>query len=495
MIKKIFFVAAVLAISCNSKLYAGGQTPGSASPCISLTTKERSEADEPLRARLQERVGSIREACIAGDVSLFRELLNQFKTELERQIILFTVKSDADQEIPANLSLIGIAIYRHDLPMLDAILAEGLNAHIDLANAFDSRERSPLHVAIECDCDFVTIRRLLAAGADPTKFSEGEIVCPLAGALLRGQTDIACCLIRESKIDPDASMGLNCNGSDLLTPLMIAALLSNPKLREMVPEFFERNKFYLPDTPAEVAARVSDEYMLVIDALIDKGASVHEYQFGADENAFAWDHCRWGHDQPFHYELWRKILQRGCREDNLPTVESLLANLPDDESLAFLLRSVDDERRTWMHEAASSRRGCSVVSTLLEAGFSVNDRDVHGNMPLHTALACRNTDAARLILEYMLDTNEEVARLTPEEREEYRVGIVNLPGARGRMPLHLAVLSGDVDVVRFLVQAGANVCGKAEDGLDPLALAERLAPRSEQAAAIRDFLRMQSIEL
>ena len=95
----------------------------------------------------------------------------------------------------------------------------------------------------------------------------------------------------------------------------------------------------------------------------------------------------------------------------------------------------------------------SIAEFLLTKGAAVNSPSQNRMrvMPLHSAIANRRTEIVRLLLEHGAD--------------------VNAAQADDFTPLHEAAQNGMLEVTRWLLDRGANVNAKLTDGKTPLALA------------------------
>ncbi len=96
------------------------------------------------------------------------------------------------------------------------------------------------------------------------------------------------------------------------------------------------------------------------------------------------------------------------------------------------------------------------------------NKSKYGRTPLHTAAYEGRFDVVKLLLEHGADPNTQ--------------------DKDGRTPLHWAALRGLVDVVRLLLVHGADPTVEDEDGKTPLDLA-RVKGFHEVVSVIKEWLR------
>lgn len=104
---------------------------------------------------------------------------------------------------------------------------------------------------------------------------------------------------------------------------------------------------------------------------------------------------------------------------------------------------------------AVTRSHLEIAAHLVDLGASLLAKDKRGFLPIHRAAWCSSVDMCRLLLDNgaLVDAaNRTVGNITP---------------------LILASMRGDTNVVNFLCIRGARVDQKAEDGLTALSLAAR----------------------
>ena len=148
----------------------------------------------------------------------------------------------------------------------------------------------------------------------------------------------------------------------------------------------------------------------------------------------------------------------------------------------------DEEGRTPLHHAVKDNR-LDIVKLLVESGADVNAPDNYGLTPLHYAVHCGYEKFVDFLLRHGADPNaKDIGGNTPlhisafeghpatiilplelgsrsEEPETYmriaklliKSGAdVNMKNNGGRTPLHAAVLQNRIDIVRLLLESGAD---------------------------------------
>ena len=110
-------------------------------------------------------------------------------------------------------------------------------------------------------------------------------------------------------------------------------------------------------------------------------------------------------------------------------------------------------KRTALAMAARSGFG-ETVRTLLEAGCAVDAIDAEGETSIHAAAFSGKTSILRCIISTL-----------PVEK---RLALLNKRSKVGLTPLHKAVVSGNTNVVRFLLREGADASAKDIDAWTPL---------------------------
>ncbi len=136
------------------------------------------------------------------------------------------------------------------------------------------------------------------------------------------------------------------------------------------------------------------------------------------------------------------------------------------------------------------------VKNALSKGADVNEKNSQdGTTPLHMAAFFGHTEIAKLLLRNKADINAKdnegdsplLAALTNRQKEMGELLVnrgaqVNVKMAKGGWtPLHLAVLLKDEDLVRLLVEKGADKGAKTSEGKTPLDLATATGQKEIEA--------------
>lgn len=227
----------------------------------------------------------------------------------------------------------------------------------------------------------------------------------------------------------------------------------------------------------------------------------------------------------YHHVDFESVLEEAVAAGNLTLVRSLLAACPDVnaenfdgrtplliasmngrlETLRFLLELGADTRATTNStgqgsvnalELAALHGHAEVVKALLQAGADPKGRG-DGPSALHWAVMGGNGEVIKV-----LGTNPALREAkTPGHGTPLHLAVrdkqlqavktlldlgasVNSRDDQGRTPLHTAVSEGVMEAITMLLQAGADPAAKDKNGNTPLALASR-----NQVGAIQELLR------
>ena len=139
-----------------------------------------------------------------------------------------------------------------------------------------------------------------------------------------------------------------------------------------------------------------------------------------------------------------------CWRADRPLAERLLAEHPD------LRERLNDEDRAAVVEAAGSA-SVAAVGLMLDVGFSPHARNSFGEQPLHSAAYVGSADMVRLLIDAGADVDGRDARFESNPVAFATVG----SGERARQPGNWA------EVVRLLIDAGASRDGVWISGKPP----------------------------
>jgi ankyrin repeat protein len=311
-----------------------------------------------------------------------------------------------------------------DLPLVDAIkdqnpkMVATLIPHTDV-NARQPDGSTPLAWAVYKD-DAATIDMLLKAGAKVTVADEyGE--SPLTLACATGDAAIVDKLLKAGA-DPNAARFYN------ETPLMIAAASGNPD---------------------------------VVRTLIEHGAKIEAVEERRGQNALMWAAAQSNSDAV------QVLLKAGAnpnavsKGDFTPLV--FTADNGDVRSAAALIAAganVNYEVHSINVLLVSlNAKKPAVAKLLIEKGAVVTRKDPTGQTALHIATESGDIDTVKLLIAKGADVN---AATNPRQGD--RMGILQRPPTGQQTPLMIAARVNRPDIMKVLVDAGANPKMHATDG-------------------------------
>jgi ankyrin repeat protein len=352
-------------------------------------------------------------------------------------------------------------------------------AHILVEHGVDTTactnwKRTPLHIASEHG-HVEIVRFLLEHGADVTA-RDNDGATPLHRASVFGHVEVARLLVERF---PDVVLTQDMGGG---TPLQVASIGGHVELIH-----------FLAGKGSNIQALYNG----------DGWSSLHQTAiFGRAEAArILFEH---GAEPSARAKDGRTPLHVASSYGHLEVVRVLI------ECGADLMASADNGQ-TPLH-VASSRGNVVVARILVEHGANVNAQDRKWWMPLHDASFCGSVEMARFLVEHGADVTArdnkglsprdvasrkgyaEVAHFldehgahtiseaddrrtpssAPTEEADVR-GTSATSGINiGWTPLHLAAAQGNVEVVRILVERGADTIAQTEDGRTPLHVAAQV---------------------
>ncbi|PSR84537.1 Potassium channel like [Actinidia chinensis var. chinensis] len=143
----------------------------------------------------------------------------------------------------------------------------------------------------------------------------------------------------------------------------------------------------------------------------------------------------------------------------------------------------DNNGRTALHIAASQgSENCVLV--LLDYGADPNSRDSEGNVPVWEALLANHESVAKLLTDNGATISAgDVAQFACTAAEQNKLellkeivrhgGDVTLPRSNGSTALHVAVCEGNNEMVKFLLEKGADIDKPDHHGWTPRDLADQ----------------------
>ncbi len=378
--------------------------------------------------------------------------------------------SFADNKHPAISSL--YTLYSEDLVTAALTLPLQLAAHLGRTQALHLMTNGGFNInenvenlnvcaahlaAIEGHTDCIMV--MIQQGAN-VELRDKYGRTPLFLAVACGQAEVTTCLIRHgADVDSIATGGLDTGRTALhaaasggFVEIVQILLNSNAKLNVQDYEGY---------TPMHIAAR--DEHPEIVRMLVKAGASMDVQDKGGKT--------------PLHTAL-----------------PQLVAPTPKQCDIAnFLLKTTklyigDRNGLTPMHYAAYWDLA-SLIEDMIKYQNNTNIQDKHGRSPLHYAFTNKHKmclDAAKVLI-----TNKGNIQLTDRNNKMPLDGLIkhdrslepdvvefisdwmpsHVPEEFGKSLLHLAVLAGNTDIVRFLLQCGVDVDLQDNSGNSPLHLA------------------------
>jgi ankyrin repeat protein len=184
---------------------------------------------------------------------------------------------------------------------------------------------------------------------------------------------------------------------------------------------------YAGNTPLHIACRFGASEC--VEALISNGADFNVVNDLGETPA----HC-------------------ACRSNTLDSLQCLMRR----RAVAAGAKSRFGD--TLLH-TASANIECDVINILLASALlctAILERNVVGDMPLHVACKSKNIVAVSGLLRAAAERATHSGQIVDVQSGLKEDDILNITGASGRAPLHLAVRSGDLSLVRLLLKEGAS---------------------------------------
>ena len=379
----------------------------------------------------------------------------------------------------ADSSLIAL-VREQDKTAVQQLIAQNVDV-----NAPQLDGATALHWAAHLD-DLDLAKMLLDAGADVTAKNLYGVM-PLALAIENGSAPLVDVLLQ-------AGAYANALAGTGETPLMTAAYIGN---LEVVDLLLKRGAYVKAKEPVRrqtaLMWAVGESHSDVARRLVEHGADIHaRTTFGFTPLLFA---AREG-----DLESARLFLDEGADPNT-----KMYAT---DEKIDTIMARVQDRTELSALHIAVQRGKGDLATLLLERGADPND-DTPGWAPLHWATGTFNTEMdgangiraprdhewgslhgvsigkfemVKTLLDHGANPN---ARL---KRSPSRHGFTVIPVATGITPLGLAAFAGEADIIRLLVDRGADISIKADNGRTPLLFAAGIYRRRAEKAVSNEAL-------
>ena len=278
-----------------------------------------------------------------------------------------------------------------------------------------------LKEAIDKD-DLVKVKILLKSNSDLLESKIDEYFTPLNYAAANSKTEIAKFLI-------DFGADLNAKDKEGSSPLQNSAAKGNYDISK-----------YLIDKGADVNFKDMNDVTPLHFACMSGNLEIIKYMVkkGAKVNAVS--------------KAGNRPLSWSVVKNQVEAIKFLKVNNAD--------ISYTNENGQNLLFAAAGRRGKESLELLLSYGLDINSKDKYNNTPLTSAVR-----GGKEMVEFLLKNGADPA---PEECMNG-----NTCKIEGRTPLHNAMYTNDVEVVKLLIDHKAPLNIQDEDGITPLIIAIR----------------------
>jgi uncharacterized protein len=371
---------------------------------------------------------------------------------------------------PDGTTLLMRAVHGRSAAIAKLLIDAG--ADVSIGNRYGV---TPLYLAARAP-DPAIARQLLQAGADPnTALPEGETV--LMTASKAGSLEIVRALLGQDIGSPLSTIGVS--GADIATPEAASgyAAASAPSGANRADPNAKEGLYGQTALMWAAAGGHAD----IVRTLIRAGANVNAHSDGVDAPEPSPDPVRGGFDSAPIPRGRLTALHFGARDGHLGTVEALVRGGAD-------LNAVDEDGTSALILATLNDH-LDVAKFLLEAGADPNVADVYGRTVLFVAVdvdtaggnpppaqvsagELTSVDIVKLALAKGANPNAELAKALPpySARGPARSPILN----KGATPFLLAAISGNLEVMKLLLAAGANpLAATADRGPETIGGVER----------------------
>jgi len=154
------------------------------------------------------------------------------------------------------------------------------------------------------------------------------------------------------------------------------------------------------------------------------------------------------------------------------------------------------DNSTLLHEAVESQQ-TETIKTLVQLGANTNCQDSFGRTPLHVGVKTGNIEVIKCIVESQetVQKEREMKNILNPERIVTEGNILSLPDVEGNTPLHLGVAAGNPNIVSYLISVGSdkNTCNIR--GEYPLTMAARSGKNDIVALLMKDKVQCEKAKI
>jgi len=180
----------------------------------------------------------------------------------------------------------------------------------------------------------------------------------------------------------------------------------------------------------------------------------------------------------------RNEVLNGANRDCMANISCVLraaAHYGHNDLLKYLISkrssvnvALPEDNSTLLHVAARNQH-TETVKILLLLGASIDCQDESGKTPLHVSVKTGNIEVIKCLVEHQetVQSKTELQHVVNPERNVNRGILLNVQDVDGNTPLHLSVAAGNINILSYLVSVGSdlNICNVQGDY--PLTLAAR----------------------
>lgn len=352
------------------------------------------------------------------------------------------------------------------------------------------------------------VKLLLGKSADPNVFAlygdaNGKMTV-LTEALMMGEADIAIALMiagANPNACGDGVANVKCTGNGM--PLLFMALREPELIHLMIAKGTNPNTVYAQDQTAlgyAISYQKQNISLLCVagttncmkppEDKLDRTAAVKMLlDSGADPNQRSGSQLPLMMADDGDHEIITLLLDKGARLESISVEGEQIGPISQVTASHKYFLANELLRRTkgklladekWALYSAAVRGEAELAEALIQHGINLDERGPLGETALH--YAAHNGNAAMVKRLLMLGANPNVQTdtmppLTPEAKMKIYATVRQFPPNIGDgkvTPLMLAVVSGDVEVAKALLDGGAKASLKSQQGLSALDIAHRM---------------------